>query len=132
MAEGYPVKSNEAIQAGSEVVFDDAYILENYGLSPEDADREVVWGTYTSTLRQLLTEPPKGCPVDIGGNIRSAHAKDPENGTKDQLAGLVAFGAKISDPVPREPNPKPLKAEEHPKKKTHYVATQLARRILRA
>lgn len=79
----------------------DEFIQNTYGLSTEEASREITWGTKTSTLRQLLLDPPKagGCPIDFGANFKKAHQEDPHNGAKNQIGMMATFGAHIGQPT---------------------------------
>jgi len=138
MAEGIPNRSFEASQAQPEVIHDDQYYIDNYGWTPEQADRTIAWTsattgeTFETTLRDLVTQPQGTCPVDFAKNFGDAHAKDPVNGSEKHLAGQVEFnGAVVKDAVVCKDNP-PAVSEQNPsKKKTQTRPTNLARKILK-
>ena len=98
MSEGFPSPATATAEVAiPEVVYDETYFRENYGLGLKDAEQYVAYEGYSGTLGQMLTDPR--CPV--GGTIRRAYqegiqAAGPEASTEARTeAGREAVQRKF-------------------------------------
>ena len=74
------------------VLYDNEEMMQHFGATAAElADKPMEYGSYSGTLRQMLSDPR--CPAN--GIWYAAHRKDPEHGITGRIAKLRDDGAKF-------------------------------------